>query len=153
MQEVNTVVVCSFVSWFTSNNFFLRLVFIAPRGINPLAIMWRCFNLFWKSSAIQISPSVILSELSVSELFVSQFIITHLSDCGRGILLDLHRRFWVLSPPIPQFMVSLLKFSSQAFLCLIKPAAMESPMTTVDVLLFACRSATCLLCLFSHSFL
>ena len=115
MQEVNTVVVCSFVSWFTSNSFFLRLVFIASRGMNPLAIIWRCFNLFWKSSKIQISPSDILSELSVSELFVPQFIITHLSDCSRGILLDLHRRFRVLSPPIPQFTVSLLKFCPRHF--------------------------------------
>ena len=133
-------------NWFTSNSFCLRMVFIVSRGISPSITIWRCFNLFWKNSAIQISPSDILSGLYVSRLFVPQFITTYLSDCGKGILLDLHIPFWVLSPTIPQFMVSLLKFLSQTFLYLIKPAAMEPPLTTVDVLLFAFRSAACLLC-------
>ena len=102
-------------NWFTSNSFCCRLVFVASRGIIPFTIIWRCFNRFWKSSAIQISPSDISSGLSVSRLFVPQFITTYLSDCGRGILFDLHSTFWVLSPPIPQFTVSLQKFSSRYF--------------------------------------
>ena len=92
------------------------------------------------------SPTDISSGLSMSRLFVPQFITTYLSDCGIGILLDLYRTSWVLSLLIPRFTVSLLKFSSQTFPYLIKPATMEFPMTTADVLLFAFRSATCLLC-------
>lgn len=49
--------------------------------------------------------------------------------------MDLHGIFWVLSPPSPHFMVSLLKFSYQTLLYLIKPAV-ELPRTTVDMLLF-----------------
>ena len=128
-------------NWFTSNSFCLRLVFIGSRWIRPLNTVWRCFIPFWKKNAIQISPSDISSGLSVARLFVPEFITTYLSGCGRGILLDLHRTFWVLSPLIPQFTLSLLKFSSQTFSYLIKPAAMKFPMTTVDVLLFAFRSA------------
>ena len=83
-------------NWFTSNSFCLRLVFIASRGISPLTTIRSCFILFWKSSAIQISPSDISSGLSVSSLLVPQFIITYLSDCGRGLLIDLYRTFRVL---------------------------------------------------------
>ena len=83
---------------------------------------------------MQISPSDVLSGLSVSRLFISQFITTYLSEFGRGIL-NLHRTFWVLLLPIPQFTVSLLKFLSRTFLYLIKLEAMDFPMTTVSVLL------------------
>lgn len=85
-------------------------------------------------------------------LLVPQVITTHLRDHVRGIFLDLRRTFWVFLPPIPQFMVSLLKFSYQTLLCLIKPATVECPMTAVDVLLFASRSATCLSCFSSIPF-
>ena len=125
----------SYNNCFTSNSFCLRLVFIASQWITPFTTLWRCFNLFWKSSAIQISPSDVLSGLSVSRLVIPQFITTYLSEFGRGIL-NLHRTFWVLSLPIPQFTVTLLKFSSRTFLYFIKLEAMESPTTTVNVLLW-----------------
>ena len=101
---------------------------------------------------IQISLLNISSGLSMCRLFVQQVTTTHLRDRVRGLFLDLCGTFWVFLPPIPQFMVSLLKFSYQTLLYLIKPTTMECPMTAVDVLLFASRSATCLLCFSSIPF-
>ena len=121
--------------------------------ISPLTTIRRCFIHISRNRAIQISPSNFSSVLSVYRLFVLQFVTTYLSDCGRGIFLDLHRMFWGSSPPVPQFMASLLNFSTHTLLYLIKPAAIESPITTIDVLLFEFRSATCLLCFSSHPFL
>ena len=130
---------CSY--WFTSDSFCLRL--------SPLTTIWRCFILFFKEQRdTNESVRYILRQDCPCLGCSCQFITTYLSVCGRGIFLDLHRTFWVLSPLIPQFTVSLLKFSSQTSLFLIKPAAMESLMTTVDVLLFAFRIAACLLSVF-----
>ena len=140
---------CSY--WFTSNIFYLHVVFIASWRISPLTAIWRSFILFWRNSAIQISQLDISSGLSVSRLLIPQCITAYLSDCGRGIFLDLHKIFWVLSPLILQFTASLLKVSSQTLLYLIKPGTMESPLTIVHVLLFVSRSATCLLCFSNQS--
>ena len=53
-------------------------------------------------------------KLIVPRLFVPQFVTTYFRDCGRRSFLDLHIMFWVLSPLIPQFMISCLKFLYQS---------------------------------------
>ena len=80
--------------------------------------------------------------------FAPQCITTNtiLSDCDGGIFLDLHKTFWFLSLPIPQFIVSWYLVVYEIFvpdiaIYLINPAAMESSLTSVDVLLFAFRRA------------
>ena len=83
--------------------------------------------------------------------FAPQCITTNtiLSDCDGGIFLDLHKTFWFLSLPIPQFIVSYEIwylvvyeiFVPDIAIYLIIPSAMESSLTSVDVLLFAFRRA------------
>ena len=51
----------------------------------------------------------LFSESSVSRLFVPQLIKMYSSDCSSGIFPALHNMYWILSPPIPQFIVLSLK--------------------------------------------
>ena len=139
---ISTFVFQQFVycKWFLSS---YHVLFITRQ--NSIYHNFKMVILFLRASAIQKRPSAIFSESSVSRLFVPQLFKAYSSDCDRGMYSALYNTFWILSPPIPQFIVFSSKNLYQMLWYLRKPATMESPNKTVDAFFDDFISAACFL--------
>ena len=112
---------------------------LASRGsIPPMAILVELY-LDWNVCTISIMPSLMSSGESWNKLFVPHRITTFLRLDMTGRFWSRYKTFWILSP-IPQFRVFRgSRYFVQTLRYLFSPAAIESPIIIVNLLL-SCSS-------------